>query len=193
MTAAAPVLRVSPVYARVHYLACDKTGACAAFEHVGGKQVVTPGARALTNHSYAESRAWAGEAGPAADGRRLAAALRAAPRVHAATPPTGDPVTAAFGVLDGVRWSQSQWNIVYDPVHLRVSFRTRVSRGIKTLDSREARTPRAPSRSSCWTSTPTRAATSPAACVPTTRRPTAPSSNAASAASATSFPRALST
>ena len=43
-------------------------------------------------------------------------------------------MAAAFGVLDGVRWSQSQWNIVYDPVHLRVSFRTRVSRGIKTLD-----------------------------------------------------------
>jgi hypothetical protein len=133
MTAAAPVLRVSPVYARVHYLACDKTGACAAFEHVGGKQVVTPGARALTNHSYAESRAWAAKQARPPEGvgslPRFARAAR-----HAATPPSGDPVTAAFGVLDGVRWSQSQWNIVYDPVHLRVSFRTRVSRDIKTLD-----------------------------------------------------------
>lgn len=133
MTAAAPVLRVSPVYARVHYLACDKTGACAAFEHVGGKQVVTPGARALTNHSYAESVAWAAKQGRPPTGvgslPRFARVAR-----HAATPPSGDPVTAAFGVLDGVRWSQSQWNIVYDPVHLRVSFRTRVSRAIKTLD-----------------------------------------------------------
>ena len=59
MTTAAPGLRVSPVYARVHYLACDRSGACAAFEHIGGKQVVTPGARALTNHRYAESAAWA--------------------------------------------------------------------------------------------------------------------------------------
>ena len=134
MTAAAPGLRVSPVYARVHYLACDKSGACAAFEHVGGKQVVTPGARALTNHSYAESVAWASRsrASRPAGAGSLARFARAAR--HAATPPAGDPVTAAFGVLDGVRWSESQWNIVYDPVHLRVSFRTRVNRTIKTLD-----------------------------------------------------------
>jgi choloylglycine hydrolase len=133
MTAAAPGLRVSPVYARVHYLACDKSGACAAFEHVGGRQVVTPGARALTNHSYAESVAWAAKQPqpPAGPGSlpRFARAAR-----QAAAPPAGDPVAAAFGLLDNVRWEQSQWNIVYDPVHLRVSFRTRVNRKIKTLD-----------------------------------------------------------
>jgi choloylglycine hydrolase len=133
MTAAAPGLRVSPVYALVHYLACDKSGACAAFEHVGGKQVVTPGARALTNHSYAESAAWAAkQAQPPVGAGSLPRFARAARQ--AAKPPTGDPVVAAFGVLDGVRWSESQWNIVYDPVRLRVSFRTRVSRGIKTLE-----------------------------------------------------------
>jgi choloylglycine hydrolase len=133
MIAAAPTLRVSPVYARVHYLACDKAGACAAFEHIGGKPVVTRGARALTNHSYGESIAWAAkQAQPPAGTGSLPRFARAAR--SAATPPKGDPVTAAFAVLDGVRWSESQWNIVYDPVHLRVSFRTRVSRDIKTLD-----------------------------------------------------------
>jgi hypothetical protein len=133
MMTAAPALRVSPVYARVHYLACDGSGACAAFEHIGGKQVVTPGARALTNHSYAESLAWAAkQAEPPAGSGSLARFARAARQ--AASPPGGDPVAAAFGLLDGVRWSESQWNIVYDPVHLRVSFRTRVSPGIKTLD-----------------------------------------------------------
>lgn len=133
MTTAAPGLRVSPVYARVHYLACDKSGACAAFEHLGGKQVVTPGARALTNHGYAESKTWAAKQPqpPAGTGSlpRFARAAR-----QAAAPPAGDPVAAAFGVLDGVRWSESQWNIVYDPVHLRVSFRTRASPAIKTLE-----------------------------------------------------------
>jgi choloylglycine hydrolase len=133
MTAAAPGLRVSPVYARVHYLACDTSGACAAFEHLGGKQVVTPGARALTNHSYAESKAWAAkQAQPPAGAGSLPRFARAARQ--AAAPPAGDPVTAAFAVLDGVRWSESQWNIVYDPVHLRVSFRTRASPAIKTLE-----------------------------------------------------------
>ena len=133
MTAAAPALRVSPVYARVHYLACDRSGACAAFEHIGGKQVVTPGARALTNHPYAESAAWASrQKQPPAGAGSLERFARAARQ--AASPPAGDLVAAAFGVLDGVRWSESQWNIVYDPVHLRVSFRTRVNRSIKTLD-----------------------------------------------------------
>jgi choloylglycine hydrolase len=133
MTAAAASVRVSPVYARVHYLACDRSGACAAFEHVGGRQVVTPGARALTNHTYAESVAWASQQKqpPAGAGslERFARASR-----QAAAPPTGDLMTAAFGLLDNVRWSQSQWNIVYDPMRLRVSFRTRVNRTIKTLD-----------------------------------------------------------
>ena len=133
MIAAAPGVRVSPVYARVHYLACDRSGACAAFEHIGGKEVVTPGARALTNHTYAESIAWAAkQAQPPAGAGSLPRFARAARQ--AATPPAGDPVAAAFSLLDGVRWSESQWNIVYDPVHLRVSFRTRVSPGIKTLD-----------------------------------------------------------
>jgi hypothetical protein len=133
MIAAAPALRVSPVYARVHYLACDRSGACAAFEHIGGKQVVTPGARALTNHPYAESVAWAAhQAAPPAGSGSLPRFARAARQ--AASPPAGDPVKAAFGLLDGVRWSESQWNIVYDPGRLRVSFRTRVSPGIKTLD-----------------------------------------------------------
>jgi choloylglycine hydrolase len=133
MTAAAPALRVSPVYARVHYLACDRSGACAAFEHIGGKQVVTPGARALTNDPYAESVAWAArQAQPPAGAGSLQRFTRVSRQ--AAAPPAGDLVTGAFSVLDGVRWSESQWNIVYDPVHLRVSFRTRANRAIKTLD-----------------------------------------------------------
>jgi hypothetical protein len=133
MIAAAPALRVSPVYARVHYLACDRSRACAALEHIGGKPVVTPGARALTNDSYAESVAYAAKQAQPPEGSGSLARFARAAR-QAATPAAGDPIAAAFGVLDGVRWSESQWNIVYDPVHLRVSFRTRVNRGIKTLD-----------------------------------------------------------
>jgi len=133
MIAAAPGLRVSPVYARVHYLACDRSGACAAFENIGGKQIITPGARALTNNSYADSVAWAAmqkvvPAGPSSLERFTRAARLAA------APPAGDLMAGAFAVLDFVRSPRSQWNIVYDPVHLRVSFRTRANREIKTLD-----------------------------------------------------------
>ena len=192
MTAAAPVLRVSPVYARVHYLACDKTGACAAFEHVGGKQVVTPGARALTNHSYAESVAWAAKQARPPDGRRIAAALRArrAPRGDAAHRRPGDR---------RVRRARRR-ALVPEPVEHRLRSGPPAGQLPHPCEPRhqdpgphEARRLLRSARSSCWTSTPTRPATSPAACVPTTRRPTARSSNAASAASAPSFPRAPST
>jgi hypothetical protein len=133
MITAARSVRVSPVYAAVHYLACDKTGACAAFEHIDGKQVITPGARALTNHTYAESAAWAAKQPQPPEGVGSLARFARAAR-QAAAPPGGDPVAAAFALLDDVRSSESQWHIVYDPVHLRVSFRTRVSRDVKVLD-----------------------------------------------------------
>ena len=160
MVAAAAQQRVSPLYAAVHYLACDKTGACAAFEYLGGKLVVTPGAKTLTNHSYAESVAWAAKqrAMPRGMGS-LERFARASRQIEMGTlegspspPATGsrgqsprsptrsaplaaEPITAAFAILDGVRSSASQWNIVYDPVHMRVHFRTRSSPAIKTLDA----------------------------------------------------------
>jgi penicillin V acylase-like amidase (Ntn superfamily) len=136
MVATAPGLRVSPLYAAVHYLACDRTGACAAFEHLGGKQVVTPGVKTLTNHSYAESVAWAArQSAPPGGMGSLQRFARASRQIAAPAPAGGDPVAAAFAILDGVRSSASQWNIVYDPVHMRVHFRTRSSPAIKTLDA----------------------------------------------------------
>jgi len=162
MVAAAAQQRVSPLYAAVHYLACDKTGACAAFEYLAGKLVVTPGAKTLTNHSYAESVAWAAKQRDVPRGmgslERFARASRQVATIDMGTlegspcpPATGsrgqsprsptrsapaEPIAAAFAILDGVRSSASQWNIVYDPVHMRVHFRTRSSPAIKTLDAR---------------------------------------------------------
>ena len=136
MVAAAAQQRVSPLYAAVHYLACDKTGACAAFEYLGGKLVVTPGAKTLTNHSYAESVAWAAKQRDLPRGMgSLERFARASRQSTTSAPPAAEPIAAAFAILDGVRSSASQWNIVYDPVHMRVHFRTRSSPAIKTLDA----------------------------------------------------------
>jgi len=138
MVAAAAQQRVSPLYAAVHYLACDKTGACAAFEYLAGKLVVTPGAKTLTNHSYAESVAWAAKQRDVPRGMGSLERFARASRQVAARPPApaaAEPIAAAFAILDGVRSSTSQWNIVYDPVHMRVHFRTRSSPAIKTLDA----------------------------------------------------------
>ena len=55
---AAPRLRVAPAYARIHYLACDPSGACATFEYLDGELAIHRGdelpVAALTNHPYAE-------------------------------------------------------------------------------------------------------------------------------------------
>jgi penicillin V acylase-like amidase (Ntn superfamily) len=132
MVQAAPQTRIAPVYAKVHYFACDRTGACAAFESIEGKQVVSTGAKALTNHPYAVSAAFAAKAkanpgGPGSLDRFVRAS-------RAASAGDGDPVAAAFRVLDDVRGPTSQWNIVYEPATLAVHFRSRTSPAIKRLD-----------------------------------------------------------
>jgi hypothetical protein len=86
-------LRVSRVNGKVHYLACDRGGHCAAFGI--RPAAVTLGAR--VDEPYAESVAWAAKQGRPPTGVRV----RSARRACAAMPPSGDPVTAASGV-DGV-------------------------------------------------------------------------------------------
>jgi choloylglycine hydrolase len=133
MLEAAQNLRVSLVYGKVHYLACDKTGDCAAFEHVDGKLVVSHPARVLTNHTYAESAAFAQKNKRPGGRGSLERFARATEAVKAR--PKGDLAQAAFTILDDVsQGPRSVWNIVYDPVNLRVSFRTHDDRRVKTLD-----------------------------------------------------------
>src|SRR5262249_23092858 len=140
-TAHAADVRVERGYAKVHYLACDRTGACAAFEHIGGKLVVTAGdklpVKALTNHTYADSLAfWKQHASAPPAGRgsleRFARAASLAGAARSAQP--ADLTARAFGILDSVRQGDmSQWNIVYDPVALTVSFRTHKNGRIKRV------------------------------------------------------------
>ncbi len=132
MVASAQSLRVSLVYGKVHYLACDKSGECAAFENVDGKMVVSP-ARVLTNNTFAESTAFAKTVKRPAGSGSLERFARASEDV--AKPSKGDLVKAAFGVLDDVsQGPRSVWNIVYDPVHLKVWFRTHDDERIKSFD-----------------------------------------------------------
>jgi hypothetical protein len=127
MIAAADQLRVSLVHGKVHYLACDRAAACAAFEHVGGKLVVTSGGalpvKALTNDTYAASLAHlSSQKGEPRDRGSLARFVTAAR--SASRPPAGDAVGAAWSTLEGVRTAASQWTIVYEPAALRVQFKT---------------------------------------------------------------------
>ncbi|MCA9669444.1 MAG: linear amide C-N hydrolase [Myxococcales bacterium] len=128
-------VHVARTYARVHYMACDKGGACATFEHVAGRLVVHHSHKkkslpyaALTNHTYDRSlryykRAKANDSGMGS----LARFARAAEHVQRAKAlPARGAVERAFATLDSVRnGSYSKWQIVYQLAGAkpRVSFR----------------------------------------------------------------------
>lgn len=138
-------LRVSSD-AKVHYLACDKSGSCATFEILNGRPVVHSGAslpvRALANHTYEDSlRFLEKNRGAAPQGiSSLQRFTRAASRTEAYTAArtATDPVRYAFETLDSVaQGSYTRWSIVYDLKAGRVHWRTRENRKVRfaTLSS----------------------------------------------------------
>ena len=139
---AADKVRVAPIGGKVHYMACDRTGACATFENIGGKMVVNGGrqltSKVLTNDTYRASvDALAGHQGfggkraiPSGKGS-LDRFVRAASLVAAGKPDR----KAALAVLDSVRQgSYSKWNVIYDPITLRITFRTASRPALKEID-----------------------------------------------------------
>jgi len=135
-----------PVYARVHYLACDQTGRCAAFEYLDGKLVITPPERmvvnVLTNSTHAASlaalrrhRGFGGRQPLPSDLSSLSRFVRAA---SLAREPVGaHPVARAFAILNSTAiTSQNRWRIVYDLDNLQVFFRTDRSPRVKSLSLR---------------------------------------------------------
>jgi penicillin V acylase-like amidase (Ntn superfamily) len=132
--------------AKVHYLACDKTGSCAAVELLNGKPVVHSGAslpaRALANHTYEDSLRFFEKnreknRGAALQGTSsLQRFARAAKRVeaYAAARSAADPVRYAFETLDSVaQGSYTRWSIVYDLEAGRVHWRTRENRRVRSV------------------------------------------------------------
>lgn len=138
-------LRVSSD-AKVHYLACDRSGSCATVEILNGKPVVHSGAslpvRALANHTYEDSlrfRERSQDSHPGGTGslQRFARAAERA-EAYAAAREAADPVRYAFETLDSVaQGSYTRWSIVYDLKAGRVHWRTRENRKVRfvTLSS----------------------------------------------------------
>jgi choloylglycine hydrolase len=140
-------VRVSLVHGKVHYLVCDRGGACAALEFIGGKLVVTTGAampvKTLTNHTYAQSVAFLrrhqgfGGREPVPEGRgSLPRFVRASARAAAAGRPVGtDLPTTAGLVLDATAQGEyTKWRIVYAPARRRVYFRSLASPRLKWIE-----------------------------------------------------------
>src|SRR5262245_14686624 len=135
----AAAVRIDPESAPVHYLACDRTGACTAVEILGGETVVSRGAHALTNdpHARCETALAAQDksGGALPEGRGSVERFIRASTLARGSRDKRDPVRTAFGILDNVRQGEySVWNIVYEPARGRVSWRTRQTPTIKTVE-----------------------------------------------------------
>lgn len=148
MVKSAPAIRVAPVYAAVHYFACDARE-CATFEYIGGKlkihhrdSLVRP---VLANHTYKKSVGFLGreekkhkkdgEAILRAQGKKtgsrsrfIRAALMAEEAGEERSP------TRAFEILDAVSvGKRSVWNIVYDLERREVHYRTKQEGSVKIV------------------------------------------------------------
>ncbi|MBN2392140.1 MAG: linear amide C-N hydrolase [Anaerolineae bacterium] len=121
-----------------HYLVCDGSGVCAAFEFLEGKIVYHTGdnlpAAALTNSVYEDAvRAWQEDD---LSNNSLTRFGTAADRVIGFEPTDSERAVAyAFETLTQVSSpTYTMWSIVFDPQNLRVYFRTKWNTEIRHID-----------------------------------------------------------
>jgi penicillin V acylase-like amidase (Ntn superfamily) len=136
------VRRATPL----HFLVCDRSGKAAAIEFLGGKMVVHTGeelpATVLTNNTYSYSlrlyEAFDGDEKKeafAAAGYSLKRFVWAAQGTKNWDPSAGrSPIDYAFGILDKVAVSATQFRIVYDVGNGRIYYRCKSNGGIRSID-----------------------------------------------------------
>lgn len=149
VVAHADEVRVTSRTARIHFLACDRTAACAAVEYVDGKLVVHTGAelpvRTLTNDTYEASCAFlqrhegfGGSLPVPSSNESLDRFVRASHHAtRAAAEDRGAPglVDDGFALLDSVSMGPySVWNLVYEPRYGRIHYRTAAHTRVKRID-----------------------------------------------------------
>lgn len=144
MLAHAPTIKIAPAAETVHYLACDKDGACASFEYIGGQLVTHSGDQfpefVLTNSTASSSlQALRGHTGFGGD-RAIPSDIGSISRfvrtaANARNYDGSDPQAYAFRMLDSVSMGNfSKWNIVYHTQTGRVAFRTASDTAVKVVD-----------------------------------------------------------
>jgi choloylglycine hydrolase len=120
-----------------HYLICDRTGACATLEFLGGRLIYHTGqdlpVKALTNTAYQEAvRSW--QTG-SLSGDSLRRFAQAADRVQSFAPTNAQgAVNYAFDTLASVARDDTAWRIVFDPAQLRIHFRTSKNPQLRSVD-----------------------------------------------------------
>jgi penicillin V acylase-like amidase (Ntn superfamily) len=139
--------RMKPVMVQLHYMVCDLTE-CAIIEYRDGTEKIYRQANApyiaLTNNDYDSSlehlRSYTGFGGSRAIPARASGSLErfAIAASSAQTVQSNSralSVDSAFQVLKRVESSGTQWQIVYDQVSRKVSFRTKSKQEVKTFDA----------------------------------------------------------
>lgn len=125
-----------------HFLVCDRTGACATIEFFDHELVYHTAelleVKALTNSAYDVSLSTWKQPGVHDDllvGDSLWRFVKAADRVTVYEPSNSDTAVAyAFDTLAAVARDDTVWSFVFDPVNLRVYFRTNRNPDIRYLD-----------------------------------------------------------
>ncbi|MEZ4749928.1 MAG: linear amide C-N hydrolase [Bdellovibrionota bacterium] len=140
-------LRIQPIYAKVHYLACDPSGTCAKFEYVDKKMVAKIGdemtVQTLTNDTYEDSvnflkehKGFGGDKPIPQSSASLDRFVRASSLAGAFSESEHKPVEYAFEILDSVGPTDySKFHIVYETKTRQLNFRTREHFHVKSIDT----------------------------------------------------------
>jgi penicillin V acylase-like amidase (Ntn superfamily) len=130
---------------RLHYLVCERSGACLTVEFLNGQFVPHYGSSlpvsALTNDTYENSAAYlrtladfGGSLSPGSGASSLERFGRTATMMKNFSG-TKDLVSYGFDILNNVaQGDYTKWNIVYDLTNLRAYFRTSSKKDIKWIN-----------------------------------------------------------
>lgn len=140
-------IRISKIYANVHYLVCDKTRHCAVIEYLNGKAVVSDNASAITNNTFDDSKTYrsqfagfGGSKGLPQGTGSLDRFVRVSTFALNAHKSIQNAKEIAWDALKSVReFNQvskygSYWNIVYDFDDMNLEYRHEVQGKTYELD-----------------------------------------------------------
>lgn len=127
-------IRISRVYGNVHYLVCDKSRHCAVIEWVKGKTIISDGARAITNNTYADSDRYLAGFNGFGGQKGVPTSMSSLDRFTRARMMSENGFAATAGdeswdILKSVRsWRGmgsygSYWNITYDLDSMKLQYR----------------------------------------------------------------------
>ncbi|MBN1962689.1 MAG: hypothetical protein JW841_17285 [Deltaproteobacteria bacterium] len=135
-------VRITPIYAKLHYFVCSPEGSCGVIEFLDGKLITSSGAFiespiALTNSPFKKCyNAWA-ERNMNITAIKYYRFINLYKLIINAIKSKNNNITTAWNILKWLTsnsFSPMQWQIVYEAGEKQVHFRTREHKSIKTVN-----------------------------------------------------------